>query len=163
MNSIAKPTVPLPCIDRITHLEKGKSARATRFVNPAEEYFIDHFTGFAVLPGVLQLEGMVQTASWLVRVTENFGHSQVRMTGCSQAKYSRLVRPGVEIEFDVEITVASDRTYDIRGKVMECGKTVATARFKLESCSLTDAAPKFGHLEPLINQKNHQIFTELTR
>jgi 3-hydroxyacyl-[acyl-carrier-protein] dehydratase len=156
------PQVPLPCIDRITRVEKGRSARAARRVDPSEEYFIDHFSGFAVLPGVLQLEGMVQTASWLVRATEGFAKSQVRMTACSQAKYSQLVRPGMDIEFETEITASPDGLYDVRGKVLEQGKTVAAARFRLESKAIGDTAPKFAHLEPLINEKNRQIFARLS-
>lgn len=161
-SSQLRPEVPLPCIDRLTHLEKGKSARASRRVDASEEYFIDHFSGFAVLPGVLQLEGMVQTAAWLVRATEGFTRSQVRMTTCSQAKYTQLVRPGVTIEFEVELVNPAPHVYDIRGKVTEQGKTVASARFRLESKTLADADPKFAHLEPAINTKNRQIFSQLT-
>ncbi len=162
MTPTTQPSVPLPCIDRIIRLEPGKSARAVRRVDPSEEYFIDHFSGFAVLPGVLQLEGMVQTASWLVRATEQFTRSQVRMTACSQAKYTQLVRPGVTIDFEVEITSPAACTYDVRGKVIEGEKTVASARFRLESSAIADSNPKFAHLEPLINQKNKQIFAQLS-
>lgn len=161
MTATLQPQVPLPCIDRIVRLETGKSARATRRVDPSEEYFIDHFSGFAVLPGVLQLEGMVQTASWLVRATEQFSRSQIRMTACSQAKYTQLVRPGVTIDFDVEIASPAANTYDVRGKVLEGEKTVASARFRLESAPIADSNPRFAHLEPLINQKNRQIFARL--
>lgn len=162
MTTPTQPQVPLPCIDRLTHLEKGKSARAVRRVDASEEYFVDHFSGFAVLPGVLQLEGMVQTASWLVRETEGFTRSQVRMTACSQSKFSQLVRPGMTIDFEVELTSPSAHVYDVRGKVLEQGKTVATARFRLESQKITDSNTKFAHLEPLINEKNRQIFARLT-
>lgn len=161
--STAQPSVPLPCIDRLIFLEKGKSARAVRYVHPAEEYFIDHFSGFAVLPGVLQLEGMVQTAAWLVRVTEDFSRSQVRMTACSQAKYSQLVRPGMTIDFEVELTSPAPHVYDVRGKVLEQGKAVAAARFRLESQTLFESGPKFAHLESPINEKNRRIFAALNR
>ena len=158
-----EPTVPLPCIDRITALEKGRSVRAARRVRPEEEYFVDHFNEFAVLPGVLQLEGLVQAASWLVHATEGFTRSQVRMSACSQAKYSQLVRPGSDIEFEAELApVSTPGVYNFKGKVTEQGKTVATARFRLESNAIGDTAPKFAHLEPAINRKNKQIFDRLS-
>ncbi|MBP9733477.1 MAG: hypothetical protein KBD07_03780 [Candidatus Omnitrophica bacterium] len=156
------PKMPLPCIDRITQLELGKAARASRRVEASEEYFIDHFSEYAVLPGVLQLEGMVQTAAWLVLASEDFARSQVRMTACSQAKYSQLVRPGMDIEFEANIAPAGDAQYDVKGRVTEQGKTVATARFRLESKTIGDTAPRFAHLEPLINDKNRRIFLGLT-
>jgi 3-hydroxyacyl-[acyl-carrier-protein] dehydratase len=159
--TLSDTLVPLPCIDRLTAVEPGRSARATRRVDPSEEYFIDHFSGFAVLPGVLQLEGLVQTASWLIRATEGFERSQVRMTACSQAKYTQLVRPGMTIGFDVEVASSAPHTFDVRGKVTEGEKTVASARFRLESSTISESNPRFSHLEPLINEKNRQIFQKL--
>ena len=152
---------PLPCIDKITHIEKGKRLKASRTVRPTEEYFQDHFVDFPVLPGALMLEGLVQTSAWHVRLLEDFKHSQVRMVECSMARFNQIVKPGAELEFDSELVAANAPHYDFKGKVLDHGKAVASARFRLSSQELGDQAAMFAHLEEPINQKNRKIFDRL--
>ena len=64
-------------IDRIVSLEPGKQIKAVKAVSLAEEYLADHFPAFPVLPGVLLLEGLIESASWMVREAENFAHSML--------------------------------------------------------------------------------------
>ena len=59
-------------IDKITALDSGKSLTAVKSVSLAEEYLADHFPAFPVLPGVLLLEGLIESASWLVREHQKF-------------------------------------------------------------------------------------------
>ena len=154
-------TLALHCIDRIVSLEKGARIVASRTVRAEEEYFQDHFTGFAVLPGVLMLEGMVQSAVWYVRACEGFAHSQVFMTACSQAKYSKLVRPGAVLTFEVEEAGREGAEREFKGKVTEEGRSVATARFKLRSEKVGDFQPLFSHLEAPLVEKHRKAFERL--
>jgi len=64
-------------IDKVVSLEPGKQVKAVKNVSLAEEYLADHFPTFPVLPGVLLLEGLIESASWLVRESENFAHSMI--------------------------------------------------------------------------------------
>ncbi|MGA2173288.1 MAG: hypothetical protein ABSG82_09830 [Sedimentisphaerales bacterium] len=56
-------------IDKIVELEAGRRIKTVKCVTLAEEYLADHFPTFPVLPGVLLLEGLIESASWLVRAT----------------------------------------------------------------------------------------------
>ena len=60
-------------IDKVVSLETGKEIKAVKSVSLAEEYLADHFPTFPVLPGVLLLQGLIESASWLVRQKENTG------------------------------------------------------------------------------------------
>ena len=74
-------------------------------VSAAEEYLADHFPGFAVLPGVMMLEAMVQAAR---RLMADQGHdSRMVLGGVRALKYGRFVRPGESLR--VEVTVGKQQ------------------------------------------------------
>jgi 3-hydroxyacyl-[acyl-carrier-protein] dehydratase len=71
---------------------------AIKTVTLAEEYLADHFPGFAVLPGVLMLETMVQAGRRLVSGDRHWALAQVR-----NVRYGQMVRPGQSLRVSVEI------------------------------------------------------------
>ena len=89
-------------IDRIVSLEEGKGLTAVKSVSLAEEYLGDHFPTFPVLPGVLLLEGLIESASWLVRKTEDFAHSMILLEQARNVKYRSFLAPGSQITYTVE-------------------------------------------------------------
>lgn len=80
-------------IDKIVSLETPKRIKAVKNVSLAEEYLADHFPTFPVLPGVLLLEGLIESASWLVRRTENFAHSMILLEQARNVKYKSFLAP----------------------------------------------------------------------
>ena len=50
-------------IDKIVSLKTGKEIKTVKNVSLAEEYLADHFPTFPVLPGVLLLQGLIESAS----------------------------------------------------------------------------------------------------
>ncbi len=53
-------------VDRIESIQPGQRIVTTKALTLAEEYLADHFPAFPVMPGVLMLEALVQSAAWLV-------------------------------------------------------------------------------------------------
>src|SRR4029453_8280527 len=47
-------------VDRILDVEPGRRLRAVKFLTLAEEYLADHFPTFPVMPGVLQLQALIE-------------------------------------------------------------------------------------------------------
>lgn len=156
-------TQPLPCIDRLLNLDASGNATAERLVNPKEQFFIDHFPEFPVLPGVLQLNGMVQTASWWMQWRYNFEYSLVHMTECSPAKFSKLVRPGMNIRFEIQLLKKENEVHAFKGKVLYQDEQVSQARFKLKFYSTGSIDKRFECLETSINAKNRLIFKSLVK
>ena len=74
-------------IDKITEIKVGESISAIKNLSMAEEYLQDHFPGFPVIPGVLMLESMVQTSSWLMHQTTSFQYGTILLKQARALKF----------------------------------------------------------------------------
>lgn len=84
-------------IDRILSLTPGDSVQAVKGLALSEEYLQDHFPRFPVMPGVLMLEAIFQAAAYLVRVTDNYAYSMVRLVEAKNLKFQGFVQPGDQL------------------------------------------------------------------
>lgn len=120
---------PFVMIDRVLGFEDGEgSVTALKNVSINEPYFPGHFPGHPVMPGVLQLEAMAQTAGLLMlKKIESAGKVAFFMSA-DKVKFRRTVTPGDQVVIKAKII----RT---RGKTMAAcscscevdGKTVSSA------------------------------------
>lgn len=95
-------------IDRIESLQPGKRIVTTKNLSLAEEYLADHFPSFPVLPGVLMLEAMTQSAAWLVRLEQDFAHSIVLLKTARNVRYAYFLRPGNTLRTEVDLVSIDD-------------------------------------------------------
>jgi 3-hydroxyacyl-[acyl-carrier-protein] dehydratase len=125
-------------IDKIVSLESGKEIKAVKSVSLAEEYLADHFPTFPVLPGVLLLEGLIESASWLVREAENFAHSMILLEQARNVKYRSFLAPGSRIEYTVQAKTIEENLSSFTGFGLSEGQRIVEARFGLRHFNLTD-------------------------
>ena len=125
-------------IDKIISLESGKLIKTVKGVSLAEEYLADHFPTFPVLPGVLLLEGLVESASWLVREAENFAHSMILLEEARNVKYKSFVAPGAQIEYTVEAKTIEESISSFTGFGVSGGEQIVEAKFGLRHFNLAD-------------------------
>jgi len=125
-------------IDKIVSLEPGRQIKAVKSVSLAEEYLADHFPTFPVLPGVLLLEGLIESASWLVRVTENFAHSIILLEKARNVKYKSFLAPGDQIEYTIEAKTIEENLSSFTGSGTAGGEQIIQARFGLRHFNLAD-------------------------
>lgn len=129
-------------VDRITELLPGRRIRTVKSLTLAEEYLADHFRTFPVMPGVLMLECMVQSAGWLVRATEGFTHSLILLAGARNVTYKSFVAPGGVLKMEVDCkSMAVDRSEFAGRGFCENHETVK-ARIVLHHINLADRDPK---------------------
>ena len=97
---------PMLLVDRVLSYEENKSITAIKNVSVNEEFFNGHFPHKPVMPGVLMIEAMAQTAALLsfksigLKPDEN---SVVYFVGIDNARFKRPVGPGDQLKMDVEI------------------------------------------------------------
>jgi len=125
-------------IDKVVSLEVGKQIKAVKNVSLSEEYLADHFPTFPVLPGVLLLEGLIESASWLVRQTENFAHSMILLEQARNVKYKSFLAPGSQIEYTVNARTIEENVSSFSGVGMSEGDIIIEARFALKHFNLSD-------------------------
>jgi 3-hydroxyacyl-[acyl-carrier-protein] dehydratase len=94
---------PFLLIDRIDELDPGKRAIGRKCVTMNEPYFVGHFPGKAVMPGVIILEALAQTGALVMLTVEKNAGKIVYFGGMDKVKFKRQVVPGDVLKLDVEI------------------------------------------------------------
>ena len=97
---------PFLLVDRVLALEKGKSITALKNVTINEPFFVGHFPHRPVMPGVLMLEAMAQTAALLSFATMGVTPDDKTVyyfAGIDAARFKRPVEPGDQLVMDVTL------------------------------------------------------------
>ncbi len=97
---------PFLLVDRIVALEPGKRAVGWKSVTMNEPFFQGHFPGHPVMPGVLILEALAQTAAVLTILTLTDDEKRDKVTylmAIDGARFRRPVVPGDRLELAVEL------------------------------------------------------------
>jgi 3-hydroxyacyl-[acyl-carrier-protein] dehydratase len=122
---------PLLLVDRLEEVELGESAVGIKNVTFNEPHFQGHFPGAPVMPGVLIVEAMAQTAAALVVATlgpEAEGKLVYFMT-IDNARFRRQVGPGDQLRIHVQKTRARSKVWKFDGKAYVGDALAAEASF----------------------------------
>jgi 3-hydroxyacyl-[acyl-carrier-protein] dehydratase len=113
---------PFLLVDRVVEVESGKSIHALKNVSCNEDYFNGHFPQRPIMPGVLMLEALAQTAGLLIVHT----HPEEKdnwyyFAGINDARFKRLVEPGDQLQLFVEVKKQRRElwVFDVKAKVGE--------------------------------------------
>ena len=98
---------PFLMVDRVLEIAGGK-ARTIKNVSHNEPFFVGHFPGNPVMPGVLIIEALAQSAA-ILALAELKSETQRMfvLTGVEKARFRRPVVPGDQLE--MEVTVIRNR------------------------------------------------------
>ena len=122
---------PFLLIDRVEQIHNNESAIGIKNVTPDEPYFRGHFPAEPVMPGVLIVEAMAQTAG--VLVVETLGMIDedllVYFMTIDNCRFRSKVGPGDVLELHVRVTRSRGRVFRFAGQAKVDGKLVAEAEF----------------------------------
>lgn len=132
---------PFLLVDKIKEFVLGDSCIGIKNVSANEHFFQGHFPNNPVMPGVLIIEAMAQTAGVLVAKSLNAsaGSKSVLFTGIDSVKFRRQVVPGDILEMHVKIINNKMNIWFCEGIAFVDGKKVVEAKF---SALLTDISAK---------------------
>jgi 3-hydroxyacyl-[acyl-carrier-protein] dehydratase len=121
---------PLLLVDRVLEFEKNVRIKALKNVTINEPLFMGHFPSRPVMPGVLMLEALAQTAALLSfesMEVEPGDDTVVYFVGIDGARFKRVVEPGDQLILEASIERAKAGIYKYRTRASVGGDTAVEA------------------------------------
>ena len=121
---------PILLVDRVIEFEKNLRIKALKNVTINEPFFMGHFPSRPVMPGVMMLEALAQTAALLS--FESLGEEPgedtvVYFVGVDGARFKRPVEPGDQLILEASIDRVKAGIYKYKTRASVDGETAVTA------------------------------------
>ena len=132
---------PFLLVDRLYDMNGDESCVGIKNVTMNEPFFQGHFPQFPVMPGVLMIEGLAQTAGALCvhAQSEDYKAELVYFMGIDKAKFRRPVVPGDQLHYHVKKIRNRGRVWRFSGVAKVDGKVAAEAEISAMLADTADA------------------------
>lgn len=132
---------PFLLVDKVIELEHGKRAIGIKNVTINDNFFQGHFPSRPVMPGVLMVEAMAQTAGIVILTNEMHRGKVAFFLSADNVKFRKVVTPGDQLVMEVEVVKDKARTAQIRAVSKVNGEIVVEADMMF---SFTDSSYLYG-------------------
>ncbi len=122
---------PLLLVDRLVDIVPGEGAVGIKNVSYGEQFFQGHFPQKPVMPGVMIIEAMAQSAAAFTSYTENLDTEGkvVLFMGVDKARFRRPVVPGDQLRIAVRTIQRRPPVWRFEGIATVDGKRATEAQF----------------------------------
>ncbi len=120
---------PFLLVDRVVELVPNERIHAYKNITFNEEFFLGHFPGQPVMPGVLQLEAMAQAGALLASGSSGFDPVKqvIYLMAFDNVKFRKVVMPGDKLELFVKLDRQKGRIFRLSGEAKVDGQLVSEA------------------------------------
>lgn len=121
---------PFLFVDRVVELEPGNRIKAIKNLSVNEEFFNGHFPQHPVMPGVLIIEALAQSACILSKMSPGFEPEQGReyfLVGTTDVKWRRQVVPGDVLTLETQLVKKKRQLLIVKGTATVNGELAASA------------------------------------
>lgn len=120
---------PFLLVDKVIDMVVSTRATGIKNITVNEPFFVGHFPGMPVLPGVYTLESMAQTAAVLVNHSLNLIDVPINiyLMRVDNARFRRQVVPGDVLELHMIVVRGHGKVWKLDGKAIVDDKVVAEA------------------------------------
>ncbi|MBI5447640.1 MAG: 3-hydroxyacyl-ACP dehydratase FabZ [Gammaproteobacteria bacterium] len=121
---------PFILIDRVLSIEIGQSITALKNVTINEQFFVGHFPGRPIMPGVLILEALAQAGGILAhKSTEalNLPAGLWLFAGIDNARFKQIVEPGDQLILTLTVIRSKREFWKLHGEASVNGQLACSA------------------------------------
>jgi 3-hydroxyacyl-[acyl-carrier-protein] dehydratase len=140
-SEIQSLSIGLGLVDRILAL-KGLKITAQKNLSITEDFLLDHFPEFPVMPGVLMIQAALEAAGWWLKSKLEFKVSGITLRELRNVRFSSFLRPGATLILEVENLSLRDGEAEFQGKGSSEETVVLSLKFKINYAQLEDILGK---------------------
>jgi 3-hydroxyacyl-[acyl-carrier-protein] dehydratase len=118
---------PFLLVDRMTELEVGIKGRGYKNVTANEHFFVGHYPGMPIMPGVLIVEAMSQVGALVLLSDPKFREVKPLVVGLEKVRFRRMVVPGDRLDMSAEVLWFRKGIGCMRGTASVDGEMAAEA------------------------------------
>jgi 3-hydroxyacyl-[acyl-carrier-protein] dehydratase len=122
---------PFLLVDRIVELEPGTRVVGLKQVTANEPHFTGHFPGRPIMPGVLMVEALAQTAGIAVMTLDEYRGKLGLFAGIDECRFKRMVVPGDTLRLEVTVEKLRGMFGRVRGVASVEGEIAVEATLSI--------------------------------